>query len=182
MDGVFFQWFTIGYCINKGRLSITNLSSENNFTANCHILQSSFGLKWTLLFKYSHALVRIHVIGGQRSVRVVPLFRLLFMAVQQKGTSSPPSWLKCSSGNVIWICRTSFTNSSCPLPNGPPWLSLPGGLDGGSPMHALLQLISLCILQSVHGYKESTWFALLHFHPDDNWVELSVKLFSSSSW
>ena len=29
---------------------------------------------------------------------------------------SPPSRLKRSSAGVIWMCRASFTNSSCPLP------------------------------------------------------------------
>ena len=36
--------------------------------------------------------------------------------VQQPGTSSPPSRLKRSSAGVIWMCRASFTNNSCPLP------------------------------------------------------------------
>ena len=40
---------------------------------------------------------------------------LLITAVQQPGTSSPPSRLKRSSEGVIWMCRASFTNSSCPL-------------------------------------------------------------------
>ena len=30
--------------------------------------------------------------------------------------SSPPSRLKCSSKGVMWICKASFINSSCPLP------------------------------------------------------------------
>ena len=46
---------------------------------------------------------------------------LLITVVQQPGTSNPP-----------WMCRASFTNSSCPLS----WSS---GSGGGSPTHALLQ-------------------------------------------
>ena len=64
---------------------------------------------------YSHTLLRIHVIGGQRSVRIGPPC-LLITAVQQPGTSSPPSRLKRSSTDVIWMCKASFTNNSCPLP------------------------------------------------------------------
>ena len=41
---------------------------------------------------------------------------LLITAVQQPGTSSPPSRLKHSSTGLIRMCRASFTNSSCPLP------------------------------------------------------------------
>ena len=41
---------------------------------------------------------------------------LLITLVQQPGTSSPPSWLKHSFVGIIWMCRASFTNSSCPLP------------------------------------------------------------------
>ena len=63
---------------------------------------------------YSHALLRIHVIGGQRSVRIAPPC-LLIAVVQQPGTSSPPSQLKCSPTGVIWMCKASFTNY-CPLP------------------------------------------------------------------
>ena len=37
-------------------------------------------------------------------------------AVQQPGTSRPPSRLKRSSAGVIWMCRASSTNNSCPLP------------------------------------------------------------------
>ena len=40
---------------------------------------------------------------------------LLITAVQQPGTSSPPSLLKHSSEGVIWMYRASFTSSSCPL-------------------------------------------------------------------
>ena len=41
---------------------------------------------------------------------------LLITAVQQPGTSSPPSQLKRSSTGVIWMCKASFTNNSCSLP------------------------------------------------------------------
>ena len=36
-------------------------------------------------------------------------------AVQQSGTSSPPSGLKRSSTGIIWMCMASFTNNSCGL-------------------------------------------------------------------
>ena len=40
----------------------------------------------------------------------------LITVVQQPGTSSLPSLLKCSSESVIWMCRASFTSTSCSLP------------------------------------------------------------------
>ena len=47
-------------------------------------------------------------------MRIAPPY-LLITVVQQPRTSSPPSQLKRSSTGVIWMCRASFTNSSCPL-------------------------------------------------------------------
>ena len=44
------------------------------------------------------------------------LLTLLITVVQQPGTASPPSRLKSSSTGVIWMCKASFTNNSCPLP------------------------------------------------------------------
>ena len=38
--------------------------------------------------------------------------------------SSLPSCLKCSSEGVIWMCRASFTNSSCPWPWSTSYCSL----------------------------------------------------------
>ena len=99
----------------------------------------------TLLFTYSHALLRIHIISGQRSVRIVPLSLPSLHGSPATRDIQFSISVERSSEIVFWICRASFTNSSCPLPNGPPWLSLPSGLGGGSPMHALLQLISLCM-------------------------------------
>ena len=69
------------------------------------MLQSSLVKKCAI---YSHALLRIHIIGGQRLVRIVPPSLPL---VQQPGTSNPSSQLKHSSVGVIWMCRVSFTNS-----------------------------------------------------------------------
>ena len=62
----------------KRRLSVTNLSSENNlptFRLNAPVViraeseevRANFGI-------YSHALLRIHVIEGQRSVRIASPF------------------------------------------------------------------------------------------------------------
>ena len=65
--------------------------------------------------KHCHALLSIHVTGGQRSVRIASP-SLLITVVQQPETSSPLSQLKRSSTGVIWMCKASFTNSSCPLP------------------------------------------------------------------
>ena len=59
--------------------------------------------------------MRIHV-TGYRLVRIALPPCLLIIAFQQPVTSIPSTWLKCSSEGVIWMCRASFTNNSCPLP------------------------------------------------------------------
>ena len=64
---------------------------------------------------YSHALLRIHVIGGQMSVRIASPC-LLITVVQQTWTSSPPSRMKHFFMGIIYMCRAFFTNSSYPLP------------------------------------------------------------------
>ena len=53
-------------------------------------------------------------VKGQWGLLLPPC--LLIIAVQQPGTSGPPSWSKRSSEGVIEMYRASFTNSSCPLP------------------------------------------------------------------
>ena len=66
---------------------------------------------------------------------LLPLY-LLITTVQQPGTSSPPSWLKCSSEGVIWMCR-----ATAPVVcHGPALWSPPDGSGGDSPTHAPLQL------------------------------------------
>ena len=65
--------------------------------------------------KCCYPLLRMHIIGGQRSVRIAPPSLPLITLVQQSGTFSPLSRLKHSSMGMIWMCRASFTNSSCPL-------------------------------------------------------------------
>ena len=83
------------------------------------MLQSSSGQKWK---KCEQTLLIIVHYWGYTSLEVKGWWGLLFpyclhnTAVQQPGTSSPPSWLKRSSKGIIWVCRASFTNSSCPLP------------------------------------------------------------------
>ena len=84
------------------------------------MLQSSSGWKWkkyetTLLFIAMHYRGYTSLeIKGWWGLLLPPC--LLITAVQQPGTSSPPSWLKHSSTGVIWMCKASFTNNSCPLP------------------------------------------------------------------
>ena len=68
----------------------------------------------TLLFIVMHYWGHMSLeIRGQWGLLLPPY--LLITVVQQPGTSSPPSQLKHSSEGVIWMCRASFTNSSCPL-------------------------------------------------------------------
>ena len=58
------------------RLSVTNLSSENNFadvSTECSSRhQGEVKEVRNNVAIYSHALPRIHIIGGQRSVRIAP--------------------------------------------------------------------------------------------------------------
>ena len=56
------------------RLSVTNLSSENYFDVSTefssrHQGESEVQINVAI---YGHALLRIHIIGGQRSVRIAP--------------------------------------------------------------------------------------------------------------
>ena len=53
----------------KIRLSGTNLSLENNLP----MLQLNASAVRTNVAIYSHALLKIHIIRGQRSVRIAPL-------------------------------------------------------------------------------------------------------------
>ena len=84
------------------------------------MLQSSSGRKWkkcetTLLFIVMHYRGYTSLeVKGRWGLLLPPC--LLITAVQQPGTSSPPSRLKRSSTSVIWMCKASFTNNSCPLP------------------------------------------------------------------
>ena len=61
---------------------------------------------------YSHALLKIHVIGSQKSVRIAPPS---LPSDHTSPATSPLSQLKHSSAGIIWMCRASFTSSSCPL-------------------------------------------------------------------
>ena len=86
------------------RKQLADVSTE---CSSCH--QGEGEEAWKNIAIYSHALL-IHIIQGQRSVRIAPpSLCLLITAVQEPGTSSPPSRLKHSSEGVIWMCRTSFT-------------------------------------------------------------------------
>ena len=83
------------------------------FDSSCH----HTGQKWKKCERYylyySHALLRIHVIGSQKSVRIEPPS---LPSDHSSPATSPLSQLKHSSAVIIWMCRASFTSSSCPLP------------------------------------------------------------------
>ena len=104
----------------KRRLSVTNLSSENNlptFRLNAPVVIRAKvkRCEQTLLFIAMHYWGYTSLeVKGRWGLLHPPC--LLITAVQQPGSSSPPSRLKRSSEGVIWMCRASFTNSSCPLP------------------------------------------------------------------
>ena len=120
----------------KRRLPVTNLSSENilstiRLNAPVVIKAKVKRCEQTLLFIPMHywGYTSLEDWGytsledwGYTSLEVkgrwglLPFPCLLITMVQQPGTSSPPSRLKHSSEGVIWMCRASFTNSSCPLP------------------------------------------------------------------
>ena len=112
--------FSVDCRINEEKVICYNLRLENNFRPNAPVVISMKVKKCeTNIAIYSYALLRICVNGGQMSVRIAPPSLPPHQVVQQLGTSSPPSQLKYSSEGVIWMCRASFTNSSCPLPHGP---------------------------------------------------------------
>ena len=90
-----FSGFSVSCCINRERLSVTNLSSGNNlptFRLNAPVvIRAKVKEVRNNIAIYSHALLRICVIGGQRSVRIAPPSCLLITAVQQPGTSYFPN-------------------------------------------------------------------------------------------
>jgi len=96
--------------------SVTNLSSENSllmFQLKSSHHQSEV---WTNTTIYSHTLYwgwASSEVKGWWWLHLPP--SLLITAVQQLRTSSSLSQLKHSCEGVIWMCRASFTNSSCPL-------------------------------------------------------------------
>ena len=86
----------------KRRSSVTNLSLENNlpmFWLNGPVvIRAKVKEMWTNVAIYSHALPRIHIIGGKKVGEGTLLLPpcLLITAVQQPGTSNPSSWLFAS--------------------------------------------------------------------------------------
>ena len=117
---IFFSSFSVSFCINEGKViwyqlklrkQLADVSTECSSRHECE--SEEVGINVAI---YSHVLLKIHVVGGQRSVKLLLSPCLLITAFQQPGTSSPSSQLKCSSEGVIWMCRDSFTNNSCPLP------------------------------------------------------------------
>ena len=148
-----FSGFSVGFCINEGKViwyqlelgkPLADVSTE---CSSRHEYKSEeVGINVAI---YSHALLKIHVVGGQRLDKLLISPCHLITAVQQPGTLSPSSRLKCSSEGVIWLCRASFTNSYCPL-HGPALWSSPRGSGGDPPMHAPLQLTSPSSLSRRH--------------------------------
>ena len=71
-----FSGFSVGCCINEERLSVTNLSSVNNlpmFRLNAPVvIRAKVKEVRNNVVIYSHALLRICIIGGQRLVRIAP--------------------------------------------------------------------------------------------------------------
>ena len=100
------------------RSSGTNLSAENNlpmFQMNALVVIRAKMKKCEQILLLIAMYYWECVIEGQRLATVnLPCF--LITVVQQPRNSSTTSLLKCSSEGVIWMCRASFTNSSCPLP------------------------------------------------------------------
>ena len=87
------------------QLEIGNISTEC-----CHQGESIKKCEQTLLFIAMHC-------WGYMSLEVKGQWGLLYFlitVIQQSGTSSSSSWLKCSSKGIIYIWRASITSSSCP--------------------------------------------------------------------
>ena len=87
------------------QFEIGNISTEC-----CHQGESIKKCEQTLLFIAMHC-------WGYMSLEVKGQWGLLYFlitVIQQSGTSSSSSWLKCSSKGIIYIWRASITSSSCP--------------------------------------------------------------------
>ena len=90
---------------------------------------------------YSHTLLRIHIIGGQRSVKISPPSLLHHSGSATRDFQSSIS-VEVPSVGIIWMGR-AFINSSCPLPwpntvvssmAGEPWQRT-GAVCEGRPAH-----------------------------------------------
>ena len=91
---------------------------------------------------YSHALLKMHVIGGQRLVKTAPPCLFITVVQQPRIPVLLLNWsatLRVSSG-----CAGPPSPMASVLCCGPGLWSPPSGLSGGSPMHGLL-LPSSCI-------------------------------------
>ena len=114
-----FQVLESSPCHWRERLSVTNLSLENNlptFGLNAPVVIREKVKRCEQMFLF----IAMHYCGYM-SLEVKGWWGLflppcLITVIQLSGTSSPPSWLKRSSESIIWMCRASFNNSSCPLP------------------------------------------------------------------
>ena len=73
----------------KRKVICYHLSSENNFLPTFRLNAIVIIRAKVKMCEHSHVPLRIHVIGGQRSVRITPC--LLIIVVQKPETSSPPS-------------------------------------------------------------------------------------------
>ena len=63
--------FSVSFCIMKRRLSVNNLSSENNLPTDAPVvIRTKLREVRTNVAIYSHALPRIHIIGGLKLVRI----------------------------------------------------------------------------------------------------------------
>ena len=107
------------FVLHRERVSVTNFSLENNlltFRLNAPVVitqgESGRSVNKRCYLYYTHALLRIHVIGSQKSVRIAPPS---LPSDHSSPATSPLSQLKHCSMGIIWMCRT-FTSSSCPLP------------------------------------------------------------------
>ena len=89
----------------------------------------------TLLLIAIHYL-RIHVIGGQRLVRIA--HPSLPPHHCSPTTWFLPSWLKSISKDVIWTCRAFFFCTFCLYWGPAPFVSPPSGSGAGFFMHAPL--------------------------------------------
>ena len=114
-----FSGFSVGCCINREVLLPTWVQKITLLTFRLNapvVIRAKVKVRKNVAI-YSHALPRIHVIGGQRSMRIAPPS----LPPHHSGPAamdfqSLPSQLKRSSIGVIWMCKASFTNNSCPLP------------------------------------------------------------------
>ena len=150
-----FSGFSVGSCLNRKRVLCYQLMMGKLFTSisiECFSLHQGKSGESVNKQHCLQPLPTIHVLRSQRLMRIVPPLLPPHHCDPATRYFQSPSQLRRSSKGVIWICRASFTKSSCPCCGWAP-MSFPSGFGGGSSMYVLLQLTSLSSQASLSSFS-----------------------------